>query len=232
MDDALMIYHGSRQIVRKPEFGTGNPHNDYGLGFYCTESLALAKEWACTEDQSGFANAYRLQTADLRILNLSDPAYHLLNWLAILLQNRIFRISNPLAREGRDYLLSVFLPPYQDYDLIIGYRADDSYFSFANAFLNNTISLAQLEQPMYLGKLGEQVVLKRPQAFQQLTFLDAMPAEREIYYPKRIARDRNARAAFLEEKNGERASTAVYILDILREEWKDDDPRLPRNLSF
>ena len=115
---------------------------------------------------------------------------------------------------------------------MIGYRADDSYFSFANAFLNNTISLAQLEQAMYLGKLGEQVVLKSPQAFQQLTFLDAMPAEREIYYPKRIARDRNARAAFLEEKNGERASTAVYILDILREEWKDDDPRLPRNLSF
>lgn len=30
--------------------------------------------------------------------------------------------------------------------MIRGYRADDSYFSFATAFLNNTISLAQLEK--------------------------------------------------------------------------------------
>ena len=42
--------------------------------------------------------------------------------------------------------------------MIIGYRADDSYFSFANAFLNNTLSLEQLKEAMYLGKLGEQVI--------------------------------------------------------------------------
>ncbi|MBR2627880.1 MAG: DUF3990 domain-containing protein, partial [Peptococcaceae bacterium] len=40
---------------------------------------------------------------------------------------------------------------------MIGYRADDSYFSFANAFLNNTLSLRQLEKAMMLGKHGEQV---------------------------------------------------------------------------
>ena len=43
--------------------------------------------------------------------------------------------------------------------LFIGYRADDSYFSFANAFLNNTISLEQLRKAMYLGKLGKPEVL-------------------------------------------------------------------------
>ena len=82
-------------------------------------------------------------------LNLSGEEYNILSWLSILLQNRIFKISNDIAAEGKDYLLERFLPDYQKFDVIIGYRADDSYFSFANAFLNNAISLAQLEMAMY-----------------------------------------------------------------------------------
>ena len=42
----LTVYHGSPVIIEKPQFGIGNPDNDYGLGFYCTETLDLAKEWA------------------------------------------------------------------------------------------------------------------------------------------------------------------------------------------
>lgn len=43
----LIIYHGSPEIIEKPVFGKGKPYNDYGMGFYCTEHLELAKEWAC-----------------------------------------------------------------------------------------------------------------------------------------------------------------------------------------
>ena len=45
----LKIYHGSDHIISKPEFGKGKFWNDYGRGFYCTESIELAKEWACSE---------------------------------------------------------------------------------------------------------------------------------------------------------------------------------------
>ena len=75
-------------------------------------------------------------------------------------------------------MLDTFLPEYEDKDIIIGYRADDSYFAFANAFLNNTLSLAQLEKAMYLGKLGEQIVLKSKKAFHHLTFQEAIYAEK------------------------------------------------------
>lgn len=47
MANDLAIYHGSQQIVEVPQFGVGKPYNDYGQGFYCTESSELAKEWAC-----------------------------------------------------------------------------------------------------------------------------------------------------------------------------------------
>lgn len=75
----LTLYHGSQKIIRTPVFGEGNPRNDYGLGFYCTESLELAKEWACTEESSGYANAYHFDMTDLSVLNLSGEEYNILS---------------------------------------------------------------------------------------------------------------------------------------------------------
>ena len=48
-----------------------------------------------------------------------------------------------------------FLPDYKSYDIIKGYRADDSYFSYARDFISNTLSLEDLKQAMMLGKLQE-----------------------------------------------------------------------------
>lgn len=42
----MILYHGSREIVEHPLYGKGSENNDYGQGFYCTESMELAKEWA------------------------------------------------------------------------------------------------------------------------------------------------------------------------------------------
>ena len=226
MSDVITIYHGSQKIIQHPVWGYGNPHNDYGLGFYCTESLDLAKEWACTEETSGFANCYEFKTVGLSCLHLMSSDYHILNWLAILLQNRIFKISNTIAEEGRDFLLDNYLPEYQQFDVIIGYRADDSYFSFANAFLNNTISLEQLKSAMYLGKLGEQVVLKSKKAFSHIKYVDAITADMDIYYPRKITRDSKARTSYRNLRENKRASDAIYLIDILRQEWKNDDLRL------
>lgn len=222
----ITLFHGSTKIVEKPILGVGNPKNDYGLGFYCTENLELAKEWASTERNDGFANSYEMDIEGLDVLRLNKTPYHILNWLAILLKNRTFVLSQGLPSEAKAYLLENFLPDYQQYDLIIGYRADDSYFSFANAFLNNTISLEQLRKAMYLGKLGEQVVLKSEKAFSKIVFKESIPVDSNLYYPKRQARDRQAREDYQEEKSATSSVNAVYMIDILREKWTNDDSRL------
>ena len=222
----ITLFHGSTKIVEKPILGVGNPKNDYGLGFYCTENLELAKEWASTERNDGFANSYEMDIEGLDILRLNRKPYHILNWLAILLENRTFVLSQGLPTEAKAYLLENFLPDYEQYDLIIGYRADDSYFSFANAFLNNTISLEQLRKAMYLGKLGEQVVLKSEKAFSGIVFKESIPVDSSLYYPKRQARDRQAREDYQEEKSATSSVNAVYMIDILREKWTNDDSRL------
>lgn len=219
------LYHGSSRIIERPEFGVGNTRNDYGLGFYCTENLEMAKEWSCSENTDGFANIYILETSGLVTLNLSGGEYHILNWLAILLENRTFSLNQGLAVQAKEYIMNHFLPEYKSCDVIRGYRADDSYFAFASAFLNGSISLRQLRSAMRLGKLGEQVVLKSRKAFDALSFCEAVKADNALYYPKKASRDRKARDDFRKERDVS-VLDDVFILDIIRNEWNDDDPRL------
>lgn len=228
MSNKLIIYHGSPKIIAKPAFGVGNPQNDYGLGFYCTESVELAKEWACSVETDGFANQYTLDLTGLSVLSLTGGDYSILNWLFVLLENRKFRIGGDIAKQAKSYIFENFAVDYKNYDIIKGYRADDSYFSFANAFLNNTISVAQLERAMVLGKLGEQIVLMTPKAFNSIEFMDSIAAPKEIYLPQKLARDTAAREDFRKEKGRGSLLTEKYILDIIREGWKNDDPRLQR----
>lgn len=224
----VTVYHGSPHIVEEPQYGLGNPNNDYGSGFYCTQSLELAKEWACSVEADGYANRYILDMNGLSVLSLTGGEYHILNWLSVLLENRKFRVGSDMAKSARAYILDEFGVDYKKYDVIKGYRADDSYFSFATAFLNGTLSLAQLERAMRLGKLGEQIVVRSENAFAAITFQEAISAEGEIYYPKKLARDTEARAEFKGEKKRGFDEKEVYVLDILRERWKDDDERLQR----
>lgn len=228
MSNKLIVYHGSPKIIAKPAFGVGNPQNDYGLGFYCTESVELAKEWACSVETDGFANQYTLDLTGLSVLSLTGGDYSILNWLFVLLENRKFRIGGDIAKQAKSYIFENCAVDYKNYDIIKGYRADDSYFSFANAFLNNTISVAQLERAMVLGKLGEQIVLMTPKAFDSIEFMDSIAAPKEIYLPQKLARDTAAREDFRKEKGRGSLLTEKYILDIIREGWKNDDPRLQR----
>ncbi|MBS6396001.1 MAG: DUF3990 domain-containing protein [Clostridiales bacterium] len=221
----LILFHGSSDIIERPVFGKGKAYNDYGMGFYCTEHQELAMEWACSEGQDGYANRYEMETDTLKILNLSSAEYSILNWLAILMKNRVGRLSTPVARRGREYLIRNFLPETEGYDAIIGYRADDSYFSFARSFVSNEISLQQLGAAMRLGKLGEQFVLKSRKAFDLIRFRDYAVADNAIYYVKRRARDENARSAYLRELETDDLD-GIFMRDIIREGVQGNDLRI------
>lgn len=221
----LMIYHGSQQIIKKPVFGEGKAHNDYGLGFYCTEHLDLAKEWACSTELDGYTNKYRLPMSDLRVFSLSSGETHIMNWLALLLMNRSFRISSDLAREAKEYIIAEFNMDIQHFDVIKGYRADDSYFSFAQSFLNGGMSLEQLSKAMKLGNLGEQIVLKSEKAFSHLVYVNSEKADARLYQPRRELRDIQAKKDLIVLRH-KKASDETYVLDMLRERWKNDDARL------
>ena len=221
----LILYHGSPEIIQTPLFEKGKSYNDYGKGFYCTEHLELAKEWACTENTDGYANKYEIDTVGLSVLNLSSEEYTILHWLALLMKYRKFRISTPIMKRGADWLKENFLLDLTPYDVVVGYRADDSYFSFARAFVNNEISLKQLSYAMHLGKLGEQFVLKSPAAFENIQFISYEIADNTEYYVKRKVRDNEARASFRADLERDDLN-GLYMRDIIREGVQADDPRL------
>ena len=220
----MIIYHGSKDIIERPEFGKGNRKNDYGLGFYCTENVELAKEWACSNNETnGYANQYEIDLSSYKVLDLREEKYSILNWMALLLKFRTFDVNTPISVQAKEYILENFYVDVEEYDVIIGYRADDSYFSFAKDFISNTISVEQLAESMRLGELGIQIVLKSKKAFDTVKYVSYELAESKEYYVKRVSRDKKARETYLSGYRQNLVTDGLFVMDIIRKELKNGD---------
>lgn len=222
----MVLYHGSTNIIDLPVFGAGKAADDYGRGFYCTESPELAREWACAKGTDGFANIYQFDLSGLRILDLNSGKYSILTWLAILAKYRTYWENGNISREAKEYLNRHFFISPEKYDVVRGYRADDSYFTFAKDFVGNGISLEQLKKAMHLGALGEQIVLKSSKAFTQITYVGALEARSDKYARQAQARDKEARMMYRKLSRESSYSEGIFMADIIREEMTADDPRL------
>lgn len=223
----ISLFHGSNHIIKKPSYFEGKETNDYGRGFYCTKDAEMAKEWACKENNDGFVNEYLLETDNLKILNLLDGEHTILNWIAILLEHRVFNIQDEIAKDAKNYIVKNFSIDVSSFDLVIGYRADDSYFSYAQSFISNSLPLRTLSRAMKLGKLGEQIVLVSKFAFTKILFVKAKQVQKEIYYQKFNSRDHKSRQYYNEElKRSKNYRDDLFVMDILRKEIKNNDPRI------
>ena len=225
----IKLLHGTDHIIEVPDIRIGNPHNDYGQGFYCTRADEMACEWACKKNTDGFVNVYDFDDTDLEVLNLLDGEHTVLNWIALLLRYRTFKLETELSIDARDYIIEHYSVDLSGYDAVIGYRADDSYFQYAEAFVSGGLSLRSLNQALRLGKLGEQTAVISRKGFERLKFTDAHPVYKSIYYPKFLDRDTKAREAYRKEIRVSKSyRDDIFVLDILREEMRNDDPRIQR----
>lgn len=90
-----ILYHGSENIIEQPDYRIGAKTNDYGRGFYCTEEIELAKEWACKNQKNGYVNKYELDLSMMNVMDLNSSQYSILNW-----QEGIFGNSISWERAG------------------------------------------------------------------------------------------------------------------------------------
>jgi hypothetical protein len=221
-----ILYHGSENIIEKPIYGAGKSNNDYGRGFYCTEDINLASEWAVEQSRDGYVNKYSIDTKGMYVINLNSGDYTILHWLSVLISNRTFELTTPLMREAFRFLGEVYNVELSDADIVIGYRADDSYFSFAQDFLLGQISLSQLSRALRLGNLGEQVMIKSRRAFDALKFSESIAVASREWYVKKRNRDDLARSQYRKMNKKDYIRGDLYMTRILDEEVKTDDPRL------
>ena len=228
----VLLFHGSNRIVELPAVSKGKIHNDYGQGFYCTQDEHMAGEWACKFNTDGYVNRYVWNTEGLRILNLCDGTHNVLEWIALLLQNRTFKLEAPVAAIARDYVVQHFSTDLTEYDAVVGYRADDSYFQYATAFVSNSLPLGGLSKALRLGNLGVQTALISEKACGQLRFIEAQPARRTEYYARFLDRDTQARNMYKTQiSDASFLKDDIFVLDIIREEMTADDARIQRIVS-
>ena len=170
----IILYHGSPNKVVVTQFGFGEGKHDYGKGFYLTENIELAKEWAvCRPDETnGWVHKYELDTTNLKVLDFQE--HDILSWLAELMKHRD-------ASDSRRYkvLSQKFIAEYgidtSEYDVIKGWRANASYFYIAKEFVRDNIDIEILEKLLSLGGLGIQYCIKSELAYSKLAEIEDGP---------------------------------------------------------
>ena len=181
----MKLFYGSKTLFTQPQYGMGNPTNDYGLGFYLTADKKMADLWASHHNGGGYTISYSLDLKSLQVLSLSDSSeLAVLQWIALLSKHRFPYQQKTEYRQEIEWLDRHFSPSIDSYDVIIGYRADDAYFNYSLGFIAGQISLETLSSAMRLGHLGLQYVLKSENAFRQIRFLDSYPVPESGEYAK------------------------------------------------
>ena len=227
MSKTILLYHGAPNIVGRPRHGMGSPHRDFGSGFYCTQNLSMAEEWASPDGTGGYVNEYELDTRGLRILDLRKTGTPVMSWLGLLAANRTFRTDSESSVRAIGFLADSYLPDVGGYDAIRGFRGDDSYFSFATDFINSAVSLGRLASSLDRSRDGEQFVLISEKALSRLRYLASSPVDAEACFRRRCERDLRARSAYL--GRGVRESIDEYDImmeDLVLGRVKRDDPRI------
>ena len=168
----MKIYHGSKERVERPKYRGSNEYNDYGPAFYTTKDFESACIWATKNDSSGIVNVYNVNLENLKILDLTDKTkFSVLHWITLLLENRLLETSFERLNKARiKWLKENYHINIDDYDVVIGYRADDAYFRFPKEFVVGNISIELLEKVFQLGELGIQYVFVSEKSIHRLHF--------------------------------------------------------------
>lgn len=163
----MILYHGTADRVIHPTYGLGDEKHDYGKGFYLTESIDLAKEWAvCRPSESnGWVHQFVIDTDGLHILDFEK--YDVLTWLAELMKHRDAADSKRYRMLAQEFIAKYGLDT-SAYDIIRGWRANASYFYIAKEFVRDNIDLDILPELLSLGGLGIQYCIKSELAFSRL----------------------------------------------------------------
>lgn len=216
-NDIIKIYHGTKDNNLIPNFKFNNSNNDYGKGFYTTPYSDLGKEWAYasySRGDEGYLYTYEINIKNLNILNLTT--LDTMHWLAELLYNREIESE---SREALQDTINSVIKKYKidtsEYDIIIGYRADDSYFTYATDFISGAIYRDTLEGALRNGNLGIQVFIKSEKALGLLKQI-GKPEPVDIKYKDLyLKRDKQAREKYQRDKRNQTSRLKQRVFDFI-----------------
>lgn len=155
------LYHGSNAIVKKPDLSLSREDIDFGIGFYLTTDINMAKKWASSKAKS-IVNTYSICTDNLNIYTFSLDK----EWLEYI----------RACREYGDEIQEI-KNRYNEYDILIGPTADDKLFDTVQQYLDGELSSETAVKYLNVAGYANQIVLKTQKAVDAITFVTS----KELY---------------------------------------------------
>lgn len=116
----MILYHGSKEIVKFPEIRKAEFNKDFYFGFYCTKYQKQAERWAIRYGKAGYVNKYEYTRNDN------------LNCL----------IFEKMTEEWLDFVVACRYGKSHNYDIVEGPMADDTIYNYIQNFIDGKISRA------------------------------------------------------------------------------------------
>lgn len=144
----MILYHGSKEIVKSPEIRIAHYYKDFYYGFYCTMFKEQAKRWAIRFNGHGIINEYEyFENSELNVLKFSEMTE---DWLDFIVK----------CRSGKSH----------DYDIVEGPMANDTIFNYIQNFIDGKISRAAFWELAKFKKPTHQISFHTARALETLTF--------------------------------------------------------------
>lgn len=129
----MILYHGSKVLVKSPEIRIQKYNKDFYFGFYCTLIREQATRWAVRFDGVGYLSEYLYMPDDsLKVKRFPE-----------------------MSEEWLDFIVSCRLGNPHDYDIVEGPMANDTIFNYVQNFVDGKISreafweLAKFKRPTH-----------------------------------------------------------------------------------
>lgn len=117
----MILYHGSNQLVTQPEIRNSHFFKDFGAGFYCTNSLKQAQQWAkrkSTTTGTPVVSSFEF---------VQNPTLSV-------------KIFSSMTEEWLDFVAACRTGKPHSYDIVEGPMADDQIWNFVEDFIAGEIS--------------------------------------------------------------------------------------------
>ena len=130
----MTFYHGTNMLIGKIDISKSRNRVDFGKGFYLTDKLGTAYDWASRKvDIEGFGIStvirYEINSELFNIFGLKHSVIPDISWLDFICSNRELNPNGISFKE-----------PRHDYNWISGPIADDKVVDVVAEYMRNEIS--------------------------------------------------------------------------------------------
>ena len=163
----MIIYHGSTELVKKPEIRISESFLDFGTGFYTTTSYAQAERWAKIKmrrenKEIGYVSVYEFdfeKAESETIIRRYNEAN--MEWLQFVVNNR----------KGENIVETI--------DMHIGPVADDNIYRSIRLFETGVLDAEETVKHLKTEILQDQWTFHTEKMLSYLTFTDSKEIRQE-----------------------------------------------------